>query len=122
MPFCRPEPLTSTIDRDGKPRSSSSMRIGSNASWRTNASTFFIALLAPPRSRCVPNATAPGPGRKRDSVVLALGELSLARGDLAVVLGLGPHALRDLPRAMGVLDRLADLLGRLGVALVLLGG
>jgi hypothetical protein len=42
------------IDSDGKPSSSSSMRIGSNASWRTNASTFFISLLAPSRVRCAP--------------------------------------------------------------------
>jgi hypothetical protein len=31
------------IDRDGKPLSSSSARIGSNASWRMNASIFFLA-------------------------------------------------------------------------------
>src|SRR5688500_4006054 len=42
MPFWRPEPLTSIIDSEGKPSASSSMRIGSNASCRTNASTFFM--------------------------------------------------------------------------------
>src|SRR5918992_916259 len=43
MPFWRPDPLTSEIDRDGNPSSSSSMRIGSNASWRVKASIFFMA-------------------------------------------------------------------------------
>ena len=33
-PFWRPEPLTSPIERRGNPLSSSSARIGSNASWR----------------------------------------------------------------------------------------
>src|SRR5215218_7694970 len=42
MPFWRPEPLTSAIERDGNPFSSSSVRIGSNASCRMNASIFFI--------------------------------------------------------------------------------
>src|SRR5215218_1198072 len=42
MPFWRPEPLASMIDRDGNPLSSSSVRIGSNASWRMYASIFFI--------------------------------------------------------------------------------
>src|SRR4051794_12626071 len=47
MPFWRPDPFASMIDRDGNPLSSSSVRIGSNASWRMNASIFFIrpALL-----------------------------------------------------------------------------
>ena len=36
-PFCRPDPFTSLIDRDGNPLSSSSDRIGSNASWRMYA-------------------------------------------------------------------------------------
>src|SRR5215217_330447 len=43
MPFWRPEPFTSMIDSDGKPSVSRSMRIGSNASCRTNASTFFMS-------------------------------------------------------------------------------
>src|SRR5215217_3166263 len=42
MPRWRPDPLTSEIDSDGKPSRSRSLRIGSNASWRMNASTFFI--------------------------------------------------------------------------------
>src|SRR5262245_49064511 len=42
MPFWRPEPLASRIDRDGNPLSSNSVRIGSNASWRMYASTFFM--------------------------------------------------------------------------------
>jgi len=41
MPFCRPEPLTSEMLSEGKPLLNSSMRIGSNASCRMNASTFF---------------------------------------------------------------------------------
>src|SRR5690242_1341951 len=42
MPFWRPEPLASMIDRDGNPLSSNSARIGSNASWRMYASIFFM--------------------------------------------------------------------------------
>src|SRR5690349_17148604 len=42
MPFWRPEPLASRIDRDGNPLSSNSARIGSNASWRMYASIFFM--------------------------------------------------------------------------------
>src|SRR3954451_19564606 len=42
MPFWRPEPFASMIDREGKPLSSNSARIGSNASWRMNASIFFM--------------------------------------------------------------------------------
>src|SRR6188472_584797 len=42
MPFWRPEPLASMIERDGNPLSSNSARIGSNASWRMYASIFFI--------------------------------------------------------------------------------
>src|SRR3954452_15901815 len=41
-PFWRPDPFTSPIDREGNPLSSSSVRIGSNASWRMNASIFFM--------------------------------------------------------------------------------
>src|SRR5215216_2226851 len=37
------------IDSEGKPSASSSMRIGSNASCRTNASTFFIVSGPPSR-------------------------------------------------------------------------
>src|SRR4051794_31785560 len=42
MPRWRPEPLTSEIVSDGKPSCSRSLRIGSTASCRMNASTFFI--------------------------------------------------------------------------------
>src|SRR5215213_5729258 len=42
MPFWRPEPLTSEIESDGKPSASRSLRIGSKASCRMNASTFFM--------------------------------------------------------------------------------
>src|SRR5829696_10526870 len=42
MPFWRPDPFASMIDREGNPLSSSSVRIGSNASWRMNASIFFM--------------------------------------------------------------------------------
>src|SRR6186997_2920642 len=45
MPFWRPEPLYSAIERLGNPLSSSSPRISSNASWRMNASIFFISLV-----------------------------------------------------------------------------
>src|SRR4051794_22514859 len=41
-PFWRPEPLASMIDREGNPLSSNSVLIGSNASWRMNASIFFM--------------------------------------------------------------------------------
>src|SRR5215210_7891327 len=52
MPFWRPDPLTSEIDSDGKPSWSSSLRIGSNASCRMNASTFFTRRrLATDRAR-----------------------------------------------------------------------
>src|SRR4051794_33219153 len=55
MPFCLPDPRYCPIERLGKPFSSSSIRIGSNASWRVNASIFFIgssgAALPPRRSR-----------------------------------------------------------------------
>ena len=47
MPFWRPEPLTSPIDREGNPLSSSSVLIGSNASWRMYASIFFILITSP---------------------------------------------------------------------------
>src|SRR4051794_6050165 len=43
MPFWRPLPLTSVTESDGNPKSSSSFRMGSNDSWRMNASTFFTA-------------------------------------------------------------------------------
>src|SRR3954468_24166451 len=120
MPFCRPEPLTSTIDSDGKPSSSSSMRIGSNASWRTNASTFFISLLAPPRVCCGLNASAPL--RMAPALVLHPPAYpALPLGDLALELGLGPQPLGVLAGAMGLLDARRDLLGRLGVALVFVG-
>ena len=47
MPFWRPDPLTSMMESEGKPSASSSMRIGSNASCRMNASTFFM-MRGPP--------------------------------------------------------------------------
>ena len=71
MPFWRPEPLTSEIERDGNPRLRSSIRIGSNDSCRMNASIFFTdrnLLRWWRREASHATGTAPGAGLYADEL------------------------------------------------------
>ena len=92
MPFWRPDPLTSLIDRDGNPLSSSSGRIGSNASWRMNASIFFICVTSSLERRlCRAAASAviavragapTGCRRRRDADAIGAARILLRRDEL----------------------------------------
>src|SRR3954454_11683650 len=85
MPFWRPEPLASMIDRDGNPLSSNSARIGSNASWRMNASIFFMR----------PVLLRLGRGHWADSACRCRRRWHTATGEQSRrVLGLGDELLR----------------------------
>src|SRR6186997_1622710 len=120
MPFWRPEPLASMIDRDGKPLSSSSLLIGSNASWRMYASIFFMrsSLLGLAGHRGADRRPRGRRGRRgaaelRTGRVLGLG-YELLRIPVHPVLGdveTGVLFLRRHPQADRLLDQEEDRVG-----------